>query len=131
MIKSAQRKDWEMEARSNQFLKAFLEVAEQFGVFAGLNGAKATEVIGKSLAQVRATGGYDLVILDGPVLPWEADDRKLLETVDGIVAVLPLSLDINEAMEDIITSLGIAQRKLAGVILNELNAPVQRGKQYA
>jgi len=43
MIKSAQRKDWEMEARSNQFLKAFLEVAEQFGVFAGLNGAKATE----------------------------------------------------------------------------------------
>jgi len=95
------------------------------------NGAKATEAIGKSLAQVRATGGYDLVILDGPVLPWEADDRKLLETVDGIVAVLPLSLDINEAMEDIITSLGIAQRKLAGVILNELNAPVQRGKQYA
>jgi uncharacterized protein involved in exopolysaccharide biosynthesis/Mrp family chromosome partitioning ATPase len=93
--------------------------------------AKATEAIRKSLAQVRATGGYDLVILDGPVLPWEADDRKLLETVDGIVAVLPLSLDINEAMEDIITSLGTAQRKLAGVILNELNAPVQRGKQYA
>jgi hypothetical protein len=36
-------------------------------------------------------------------------------------------------MEDIIAALGETQRKLAGVILNELRAPVtpQRGKQYA
>jgi hypothetical protein len=43
MIKSAHRKDCELEAKSNQLLEEFMEVAEQFGMFAGPNGAKATE----------------------------------------------------------------------------------------
>jgi uncharacterized protein involved in exopolysaccharide biosynthesis/Mrp family chromosome partitioning ATPase len=98
------------------------------------NNAKAVDAIRKSIAQARAAGGYDLVILDGPVLPTEAIDRKLYEVADGIVAVLPVSLDINDAMEAIIASLGPAQRKLSGVILNELTLPHlnrQGGRQYA
>jgi hypothetical protein len=43
MIKSAHREECELEARSNQFFKEIMEVAEQCGVFAGPNGAKATE----------------------------------------------------------------------------------------
>jgi uncharacterized protein involved in exopolysaccharide biosynthesis/Mrp family chromosome partitioning ATPase len=96
--------------------------------------AKATDAIRQSIAQARAAGGYDLVVLDGPALPWEAADRKLLDVANGIVAVLPIHLDINEAMDDIIASLGPAQQKLAGVILNELTPPAaarQRGRQYA
>ena len=96
--------------------------------------AKATDTIRQSIAQARAAGSYDLVILDGPPLPWNAAGHKLLDTANGIVAVLPVNLDINDAMEAIIASLGPAQRKLAGVILNELTPPSaarQRGRQYA
>jgi Mrp family chromosome partitioning ATPase len=100
-----------------------------------LNGSgKATDAIRSSIAQARSSGGYNLVILDGPALPWQAADRKLLGIADGIVAVLPVSLDLNDDMEEIITSLGDAQRKLAGVILNELTplSPArQRSRQYA
>jgi hypothetical protein len=49
--------------------------------------------------------------------------------------VLPVDLDINDALEEIIAALGPAQRKLAGVILNELSPPPsmvrQRGSAYA
>ncbi len=95
---------------------------------------KAVEAIRQSIAQARAAKDYDLVVLDGPALPWEAADRKLLDLANGVVAVLPVDLDINEAMEDIIASLGPAQQKLAGVILNELAPPTQaqqRSRQYA
>ena len=34
--------------------------------------AKASDAIRKAIAQARATGGYDLVILDGPAMPWSA-----------------------------------------------------------
>ena len=73
------------------------------------------------------------MILDGPVMPWNAADRTLLDAADGLVAVLPIHLDINDCMEDIITALGGAERKLVGVVLNELNptAVNQRDKQYA
>ena len=67
-------------------------------------------------------------------MPWSAADRKLLDIADGLVAVLPVNLDINDAMEDIIAALGGAERKLIGVVLNELNPAVvnrQRDKQYA
>ena len=50
------------------------------------------------------------------------------------VAVLPTHLDINDSMEDILTALGGAERKLVGVILSELDPAIQsrqRGKQYA
>jgi uncharacterized protein involved in exopolysaccharide biosynthesis/Mrp family chromosome partitioning ATPase len=96
--------------------------------------AKATDAIRKAIAQARAAGGYDLVILDGPAMPLSAAGRKLLDGTDALVAVLPISLGINDSMEDILAALGGAQRKLVGVVLDEL-APAtqtrQRGKQYA
>ncbi len=95
---------------------------------------KASEAIRKSIAQARSSSDYDLVILDGPAMPWSAADRKLLDTADGLVAMLPVDLDINDAMEDIIAALGGAERKLIGVVLNELTPPgssQQRDKRYA
>ena len=50
------------------------------------------------------------------------------------VAILPIKLDINESMEEILTALGGAERKLVGVMLDELTPAAQtrqRGKQYA
>ena len=96
--------------------------------------AKAADAVRKAIAQARATGGYDLVILDGPAMPWSTADRKLFDFADSLVAILPVSLDINDAMEDIITALGDAERKLIGVVLSELQPTAvnhQRDKQYA
>lgn len=96
--------------------------------------AKAGDAIRKAIAQARSTGGYDLVILDGPPMPFSAAGRKLFEIADGLVAVLPVSHDINDAMEDIITALGGAERKLTGVVLSEIQPAAvsrQRDKQYA
>ncbi len=95
---------------------------------------KAADALRKAIAQARSAGGYDLVILDGPAMPLSAAGRKLLGTADALVAVLPTSLDINEGMEDILAALGGAQRKLVGVVLDELTPATQsrqRGKQYA
>ncbi len=67
-------------------------------------------------------------------MPWSAADAKLFDIADGLVAVLPVNLDINDSMEDIIAALDGEERKLAGVILNELNPTVanrQRDQQYA
>ncbi|QWG22741.1 exopolysaccharide transport family protein [Bradyrhizobium sediminis] len=96
--------------------------------------AKAGDAIRKAVAQARSTGGYDLVILDGPSMPFSAAGRKLFDIADGLVAVLPVSHDINDAMEDIITALGGAERKLIGVVLSEIQPAAvsrQRDKQYA
>jgi uncharacterized protein involved in exopolysaccharide biosynthesis/Mrp family chromosome partitioning ATPase len=96
--------------------------------------AKASDAIRQAIAQARSAGGYDLVILDGPAIPWSAADRKLIDIADGLVAILPVSLDINDCMEDIIAALGEAERKLIGVVLDELNPPAikrQRDQQYA
>lgn len=96
--------------------------------------AKANGSISKAIALARSAGDHDLVILDGPAMPWSAADRKLLDGADGLVAVLPIDLDINDCMEDIIAALGGTERKLVGVVLNELNPTVvnrQRDKQYA
>jgi Mrp family chromosome partitioning ATPase len=95
---------------------------------------KASDAIRKAIAQARSAGGYDLVILDGPAMPWAAADRKLIDLADGLIAILPVNLDINDCMEDIIAALGDAGRKLIGVVLNELNPAAvnrQRGRQYA
>ncbi|GGI24670.1 GumC family protein [Bradyrhizobium guangdongense] len=95
---------------------------------------KAADAIRKAIAQARSAGGYDLVILDGPAMPLSAAGRKLLDGVDALVAVLPTSLDINDSMEEILTALGGAERKLVGVVLDELTPATQtrqRGKQYA
>jgi uncharacterized protein involved in exopolysaccharide biosynthesis len=98
------------------------------------SGAKSSEAVHKAIAQARSAGGYDLVILDGPAMPWSAADRTLLDAAGGLVAVLPAKLDINDCIETIITALGGAERKLVGVVLNELNPAAikrQRDKQYA
>lgn len=95
---------------------------------------KASDAILRAVAQARTAGGYDLVILDGPAMPWSPAERKLLDLAEGLVAILPVELDINDSMEDIITALGGAERKLIGVVLDELNPTViqrQRDKQYA
>ncbi|MGY4284612.1 cellulose biosynthesis protein BcsQ [Bradyrhizobium sp. LM2.7] len=95
---------------------------------------KATEAIRKAIAQARSAGGYDLIILDGPAIPLSAAGRKLLDGVDALVAVLPTSLDINDSMEEILAALGGAERKLVGVVLDELTPATQtrqRGRQYA
>ncbi|WP_342737875.1 exopolysaccharide transport family protein [Bradyrhizobium sp. B117] len=95
---------------------------------------KAAEAIRKAIAQARSAGGYDLVILDGPVTPLTAGSRKLLDDTDALVAVLPTSLDINDGLEEILSTLGRAERKLVGVVLDELTPATQarqRGRQYA
>ncbi|RXG98729.1 exopolysaccharide transport family protein [Bradyrhizobium zhanjiangense] len=101
---------------------------------AGGDAGKATDAIRKAIAQARAAGGYDLVILDGPAVPLSAGGRKLLDETDALVAVLPTSLDINDSLEEILTALGRAERKLVGVVLDELTPAAQtrqRGRQYA
>jgi hypothetical protein len=67
-------------------------------------------------------------------MPCSGADRKLTEIADGLVAILPVRLDINECMEEIIEALGGAERKLIGVVLYELTPIVatrQRERQYA
>ncbi|MCP3411733.1 exopolysaccharide transport family protein [Bradyrhizobium sp. CCGB01] len=95
---------------------------------------KATEAMRKAIEQARSAGGYDLVVLDGPVTPLDAGGRKLLDDADALVAVLPTSLDINDGLEEILNTLGRAERKLVGVVLDELTPATQarqRGRQYA
>jgi len=99
-----------------------------------IKGVKGSASTRKAIARARAGGGYQLAIVDGPAMPWSEPDRQLLDGADALVAVLPVSIDINEAMEEIIDALGDSQAKLVGVILNELSPPAaarQRGKQYA
>lgn len=98
----------------------------------GAEDAKAADATIAAIAQARSAKACDFVILDGPAMPLGDADRNLLDGVDGLIAVLPTSLDINDSMEDIITALGGAERKLVGVILNELiPASETRGKRYA
>lgn len=101
---------------------------------AGNDAGKAADAIRKAIEQARSAGGYDLVILDGPVTPLTAGGRKLLDDADGLVAVLPTGLDINDSLEEILNTLGRAERKLVGVVLDELTPATQarqRGRQYA
>jgi Mrp family chromosome partitioning ATPase len=94
---------------------------------------KAADAVRKALLRARSASGFDLVILDGPAMPCDAADRHIVDAADALVAVLPLRLDINESMEDIIAALGPLQDRLVGVILNELGAATTqgRGRQYA
>jgi uncharacterized protein involved in exopolysaccharide biosynthesis/Mrp family chromosome partitioning ATPase len=97
-------------------------------------GAGESDAIRRAITQSRSAGDYDLVIVDGPAMPWGLEDRRLLDMADGLTAVLPASLDINGCMDDIIASLDGAERKLIGVIINELHTSgsmSHRSKQYA
>ena len=80
-----------------------------------------SEAVRVIVDHARASTECGLVILDGPSAPFEAWDRTLLDVADGILAVLPASLDINQAMEGLLAALNGAERKLLGVVLNELD----------
>ena len=111
-----------------------IKTANGISILPSIGAGKTGDAIRKAIAQARSAGDYDLVILDGPAMPWSADDRKLLDVADGLAAILPANLDINDCMEDIIAALGGAERKLIGVILNELGPAdniSRRSKQYA
>jgi uncharacterized protein involved in exopolysaccharide biosynthesis/Mrp family chromosome partitioning ATPase len=111
-----------------------IKTANGISILPSIGTARTADAIRKAIMQARSAGDYDLVILDGPAMPWSADDRKLLDATDGLAAILPASLDINDCMEDIIAALGGAERKLIGVILNELRPAdhlSRRNKQYA
>ncbi len=111
-----------------------IKSANGISILPSIGSSRTSEAIRKAVAQARSAGGYDLVIFDGPPMPWSAEDRKLLDVADGLAAILPANLDINDCMEDIIAALGGAERKLIGVILNELHPAADispRNKQYA
>lgn len=94
----------------------------------------ADEAIRGALAQARAARSYDFIVLDGPPPATAGMDRKLLDLADGLVAVLPMALDLDDALDEIIAALGSDQGKLIGVVIDELNAPGetrQRSRQYA
>ena len=113
-----------------------IETANGISVLPVVKGAdgKTSDAIRKAITEARSDGGYDLVVLDGPATPWSAADRKLLDLATGFVAVLPANLDINNCLEELIAALGGAERKLTGVVINELRPATvdrQREKQYA
>jgi uncharacterized protein involved in exopolysaccharide biosynthesis/Mrp family chromosome partitioning ATPase len=113
-----------------------IETANGISILPVVTGSnvRPNDPIRTAIAQARSTGEYDLVIFDGPAMPWSAADHQLLDVADGLVAILPAQFDINGCMEGIIAALGDAERKLAGVIINELHPTAvdrQRDKQYA
>ena len=98
---------------------------------------RASHAVRKAIAKARFAGSYDLVILDGPALPWSAAERKMLDDADGLAAVLPVSIDINDSMndsmEEIIAALGGAECKLVAVVVSELHLAAEnlnRNRQY-
>jgi uncharacterized protein involved in exopolysaccharide biosynthesis/Mrp family chromosome partitioning ATPase len=113
-----------------------IKTANGISILPAISGsaAKSTDAIRKAIAQARSAGGYDLVILDGPAMPVGEPGRKLIDVADGLVAILPTDFDINDCLEDVLDNLGRAERKLIGVVLDELNLTHihgQRDKQYA
>ena len=84
--------------------------------------AKATgEALAKAIGKARWSGRFDLIIIDGPAMPWSEPEQKLLDLSDGLMAVVPTTLDINETTEDILTALDGTEAKLIGVVLDELH----------
>ncbi len=94
----------------------------------------AFDAVRKAIAQARASADYDLVIVDGPALPFGTEARKLIDVADGLIAMLSASFDIDGCMDDILAGLGGAEHKLIGVIINELQPAAvasHRSAQYA
>jgi hypothetical protein len=54
-------------------------------------------------------------------MPWRDAESRLLDSADGLVAVLPVNAEINDCVAEIIRALGDAERKLVGFVLNELH----------
>jgi hypothetical protein len=111
-----------------------IRTANGITILPAIKAARTSDAIREAVAQARASGDYDLVIFDGPALPCSAADRALLDVADGLAAILPADLDINDCMDGIIAALGDTERKLIGVIIDELHPTTdirQRNQQYA
>ena len=111
-----------------------IQTANGLAILPAIKAAGISHAIRQAVAQARSSGNYDLVILDGPALPCSAADRELLDLADGLAAILPANLDINDCMHSIIAALGDTERKLIGVIINELHPTThirQRNREYA
>jgi uncharacterized protein involved in exopolysaccharide biosynthesis/Mrp family chromosome partitioning ATPase len=111
-----------------------IKTANGITILPATKAARTSNTIREAVMQARASGDYDLVIFDGPALPCSAADRELLDMADGLAAILPANLDINDCMVSILAALGDTERKLIGVIINELHPTTnvrQRNKEYA
>ena len=111
-----------------------IQTANGLAILPAIKAAGISHAIRQAVAQARSSGSYDLVIFDGPAMPCSDADRALLDVADGLAATLPANLDINDCMDGIIAALGDTERKLIGVIINELHPTTdirQRSKQYA
>jgi uncharacterized protein involved in exopolysaccharide biosynthesis/Mrp family chromosome partitioning ATPase len=130
----AGRINWlSMGAKARPEINA-IKTANGITILPATKAARTTNTIREAVMQARASGDYDLVIFDGPALPCSAADRELLDVADGLAAILPANLDINDCMVSIIAALGDTERKLIGVIINELHPTTnvrQRNKEYA
>jgi uncharacterized protein involved in exopolysaccharide biosynthesis/Mrp family chromosome partitioning ATPase len=111
-----------------------IKTANGITILSAIKAARPGDAIREAIAQARSSTGYDLVIFDGPAMPCSAADRALLDAADGLAAVLPADLDINDCMDSIIAALGDTEHKLIGVIINELHPTTHvrpRNKEYA
>ena len=110
-----------------------IKTANQISILPSM-AESCTGAIRTAITHARSAGEYDLVILDGPPMPLKGDNREALDIADGLVAVLSANLDINDCMDGIVAALGGAERKLIGVIINELRAAAEispASKRYA
>jgi Mrp family chromosome partitioning ATPase len=83
--------------------------------------AITSEAVRAIVDHARRTTECGLVVVDGPAIPFAPHDRTLLDIADGVVAVLPASPEIDNAMEEVIAALNGAERKLLGVVLTEFD----------
>ncbi|WP_213740625.1 exopolysaccharide transport family protein [Bradyrhizobium sp. dw_411] len=131
---AAGRTNWlSIGAKTRPAINA-IQTANGITILPAIPSAGTSHAIREAVAQARSSGDYDFVILDGPALPCSAADRELLDAADGLAAILPANLDINDCMHSIIAALGDTERKLIGVIINELHPTThirQRNKEYA
>jgi uncharacterized protein involved in exopolysaccharide biosynthesis/Mrp family chromosome partitioning ATPase len=124
------RLSWLSDTKTSRAIKT----ANGITILPTIKAAGTNDAIREAVTKARSSGGYDLVIFDGPAMPCSDADRALLDVVDGLAAILPANLDINECMDVIIAALGDTERKLIGVVINELHPTTtirQRSKQYA
>ena len=111
-----------------------IKTANGITILPVIKAAGTGDAVREAVTQAHSAGGYDLVIFDGPAMPCSDAERALLDVADGLAAILPANLDINECMDGIIVALGDTERKLIGVIIDELHPTTsvrQRSKQYA
>jgi uncharacterized protein involved in exopolysaccharide biosynthesis/Mrp family chromosome partitioning ATPase len=122
-----------MGAKARPVISA-IQTTNGITILPAIKAAGTSDAIREAVTQARSSGSYDLVIFDGPALPCSAADRELLDVADGLAAILPANLDINDCMVGIIAALGDTEHKLIGVIINELHPTThirQRNKEYA